>query len=404
MKRLSFGILIAVFTLSACSGTQSSSPLLPAGPGLQPASHSGITTHAPASKPRADSGNLLEFDAPKAATSVSPACAPNCGTLPEGINDEGAIVGFYTDANVVPHGFVRSPGGAIFPFDAPGAGLGAGLDEGTVAYGISDLGAIVGYYQDSQYVFHGFVRGPDGHFAPVDALGAGTGAYQGTVDATINLEGETAGYYYDSAGTAHGFVRSPGGQITPFDAAPSANTYVPNSNTINAEGAVVGYYFDSSGTGHGYVRWPSGNVVTIDPQGSVLTLAASINAQGAITGYYFDSTNAVHGFVRAPSGKITPFDAPNAGTALGPLGFSGTGAFSINAPGDITGAAYDNNDVEHGFVRYPNGTFATFDARGAGTQVNQGTRPQENNAFGIDTGYWIDSGGLNHGFVWSPSL
>ncbi len=31
-------------------------------------------------------------------------------------------------------------------FDAPGAGLGAGLDEGTVAYTLNDAGAVVGQF------------------------------------------------------------------------------------------------------------------------------------------------------------------------------------------------------------------------------------------------------------------
>src|SRR5271169_3178033 len=66
---------------------------------------------------------LIEFDAPGAGTVSSPECAPYCGTIPNGINDLGVIVGYYTDANIVPHGFLRTPGGKIVSFDAPGAGL-----------------------------------------------------------------------------------------------------------------------------------------------------------------------------------------------------------------------------------------------------------------------------------------
>lgn len=36
--------------------------------------------------------------------------------------------GFYTDTNIVPHGFLRKTDGEIVSFDAPGAGLGYGLD------------------------------------------------------------------------------------------------------------------------------------------------------------------------------------------------------------------------------------------------------------------------------------
>ena len=84
------------------------------------------------------------------------------------------IVGGYTDKNVVPHGFLRSPDGHIISFDAPGAGLGKGLDQGTYAYSINDLGWIAGELQDSSFVYHGFVRLPDGSINVFDAPDAGT--------------------------------------------------------------------------------------------------------------------------------------------------------------------------------------------------------------------------------------
>jgi hypothetical protein len=56
----------------------------------------------------------------------------------------------------------------------------------------------------------------------------------------------------------------------------------------------------------------------------------------------------------------------------------------------------------HGFSRSPSGTFATFDAPGAGTAAGQGTRPSTNNQEGTVTGWWVDGNNLNHGFVWIP--
>src|SRR5208337_4953310 len=66
-------------------------------------------------------------------------------------------------------------------FDAPGAGLGHGLDQGTYAFGINNLGVIAGYFQDSSNVFHGFVRYRDGSFTTFYAPGAGKngGDYRG---------------------------------------------------------------------------------------------------------------------------------------------------------------------------------------------------------------------------------
>ena len=48
----------------------------------------------------------------------------------------------------------------------------------------------------------------------------------------------------------------------------------------------------------------------------------------------------------------------------------------------------------------PNGTIAKFDAPNAGTGPGQGTRPSTNNLEGTVTGWYIDSKGLNHGFLW----
>jgi len=56
----------------------------------------------------------------------------------------------------VAHGFVRTPHGSITTFDAPGTGTGSG--QGTFPDGINDAGAITGYYIDNNDVLHGFLR------------------------------------------------------------------------------------------------------------------------------------------------------------------------------------------------------------------------------------------------------
>ena len=82
--------------------------------------------HGPLSTQEARSGwsqpKLTEFDASDAATVSSPGCAPNGGTCAFSNNDSGEIVGYYTDANVVPHAFIRKADGRFISFDAPGAG------------------------------------------------------------------------------------------------------------------------------------------------------------------------------------------------------------------------------------------------------------------------------------------
>ena len=378
---------------------------------------SGITTTALAflaltsfssAQPATREARLVEFDAPGAATVSSPVCAPNCGTVAFDNNDLGVIVGFYTDPNIVPHGFLRLVHGQFISFDAPGAGLGHGLNQGTAAYAISDLGEIAGQFQDPSYVFHGFVRYPNGAFTTFDAPNAGTQANQGTLAFNINLRGTTAGVYIDTGNVDHGLVRSPANKFISFDPAGSVFTFVCEETCLNLDGTVVGFYFDSSGVPHGFVRHVNGTIASFDapaPVGltTIGTVAGSINPQGVIAGYSLDSNFVFHGFVRRPDGSFITFDDPEAGTSTPPQGgFQGTAAFSINPWGAITGQYFDASNNAHGFERFPDGQFANFDAPHAGPGSAAGTRPSTNNAEGEVAGWYIDAGGLNHGFLWIP--
>jgi hypothetical protein len=72
-------------------------------------------------------------------------------TFAGGANAPGDIVGIYTDASGVSHGFLFN--GAYTSFDYPGAIF-------TEATGINPSGVIVGLYVDSAGVVHGFIRTP----------------------------------------------------------------------------------------------------------------------------------------------------------------------------------------------------------------------------------------------------
>ena len=96
---------------------------------------------------------------------------------------------------------------AFTTFDAPGAG--AGFNQGTIPDGINDSGVIVGHYVDATGVSHGFRRSAQGSIATGDVPGAGHGSGEGTVPFFINATGEITGYYIDSGRVAHGFVRLP---------------------------------------------------------------------------------------------------------------------------------------------------------------------------------------------------
>src|SRR5437763_14189093 len=76
-------------------------------------------------------------------------------TSPAGINDTGAVAGFYVDSAYYDHGFLRTADGAVTSFDPPDS-------TGTIVTGINAKGAIAGYFSDASYINHGFLRHPSG--------------------------------------------------------------------------------------------------------------------------------------------------------------------------------------------------------------------------------------------------
>jgi hypothetical protein len=103
---------------------------------------------------RSVNGAITTFDVPGAGTT------PGTGTLALGVSSFGLSTGYWIDASVVGHGFVRYPNGAIVKFDAPGAGAVPGTLQGTVPQGMNFWGEVVGYLLDAKNVGHGFVRLP----------------------------------------------------------------------------------------------------------------------------------------------------------------------------------------------------------------------------------------------------
>jgi hypothetical protein len=260
----------------------------------------------------------------------------------------------------------------IITFDVPGA------VNGTFPVSINPAGAIAGYYFDSGGVGHGFVRTRDGAFITFDPPGVTTAPGLNTAPFGINPAGTTAGFWYTNIGPrffAHGFVRTREGAITKFDVPGASQTLAFN---INPAGTVAGYYNAHSGVNggdlfRGFVRTPNGAFTTFDApgagtapgQGTFTAAANGLNPAGAVTGQYLDASNLNHGYVRAPNGAITTFDVPGAHQTF---------VNCINPAGVIAGFYGVGDSVSHGYVRAPNGAITKFDVPGAGTAPDQGTQ------------------------------
>jgi hypothetical protein len=262
-------------------------------------------------------------------------------SVPALISNSGEIVGVYTDANAVIHGYLLS-GGQYTTIDEPNAGTGAG--QGTLVTGINASGSIVGAYLDANSVVHGFLLS-GGRFTTLDDPNAGTGTFQGTVAGMINASGTIVGVYKDANSVEHGFLLS-GGQYTTLDD-PNAGTGAfqgTNAQGINALGVIVGYYADANSVVHGF-QLSGGQYTTLDdPAGVLGSLASGLNDHGQVTGGYTDANGFSHGFVLS-GGQYTTIDDP--------AGVLGNQADSINNSGKVVGAYTDANGVIHGSLATP---------------------------------------------------
>src|SRR5262249_40824885 len=83
-------------------------------------------------------------------------------TMPSVVTATGAIIGSYTDASGVTHGFIRSRGGNITTFDAPDS-------TSTTPTDSTPGDVITGWYSDTFGIPHGFIRARDGSITSFDA-------------------------------------------------------------------------------------------------------------------------------------------------------------------------------------------------------------------------------------------
>lgn len=235
------------------------------------------------------------------------------------------------------------------------------------------------------------------------------GGSQYTNPIAINLEGAVVGYYANQNGVVRAFLRRPDGTFETWSASGALATGAYN---INIFGTIVGHYRNNSSVGHGLVRSPQGKLTTFDVPGAGTDsgqgtecpgCSVGFNLFGAAAGLYIDGNNVVHGFLRSPVGEITTFDPPGESALYGLACYSDC-AIGLNDWGAITSSYLDANNVYHGFLRSPEGTFISFDAPGADTTPNDfsGTFPYSINDQGVITGYYIDAKNVNHGFLVLP--
>jgi hypothetical protein len=321
------------------------------------------------------------------------------GTQPAGINDRGEITGAYYDSNNNQHGFLRKSGGEIVTFDAPNVGYGtqAGLSSyglGTIPTGINNEGDIVGYYTDANGAYHGFVRSGRGRFRVIDDPSSSSSP-SATIAQAINDWGTVVGFWFDSNFNYHGFVHQVDGSFTTVD--PPGDVFAQCYH-INDLGEVAGDWSDAATlTSHGMLLHSDGKLVTFDAPNAVKDtfggLGQALNLWGSFAGTYADANYGVHGYVRYANGKFAEFTAPGGGTS----GFQGTWSASLNLLGTVVGYSVEpNGSTADGYVRFADGTLTLANAPVAGQQSTIAWAINDFNEF---TGFWYDANGAEHGFI-----
>jgi len=246
-------------------------------------------------------------------------------TRASGVNATGQIVGSFDDTSGLTHGFLDI-GGRFVQLDHPGTRC-SSLPCGTSAGGINDSGQIVGGFHD-QIGSHGFLYS-GGSFSTIDF----PGAVGQTTASGINDTGQIVGGFALSIFVGGCFLYS-GGSFTAIN--------VPHAEGcgINNSGQIVGDFYDG-GPNRGFL-YSGGSFTTIAVPGASYTFARGINDAGEIVGSYFDAAMNLYGFLEK-GGSFTTINVPGA---------QFTAASGINDGGEITGTFQDASGV-HGFVATP---------------------------------------------------
>jgi hypothetical protein len=236
---------------------------------------------------REPDGCYIEVDDPNAGTAAFQ------GTFATNITDDGEVAGFYIDSSNNYHGFIRSPHREFTTVDDPNANNGTYI---ALEQGLNNRGAVVGWYNVGS-VSYGFVREPDGKFVTIEPLASALFTLVGG----INSAGAMAGYF-GTATSASGFLQKRDGQTVLFNVSGPDGEFGTVAFTLNSRDEVTGESVDANGADHGFIGFPNGYIKTFDAPNAGTgsnqgTRPTTINDAGQVVGWVLDSNNVAHGFI-----------------------------------------------------------------------------------------------------------
>ena len=230
--------------------------------------------------------------------------------------------------------------------------------KSTTAYGMNNLGQVVGISDTAQAESHAFLW----EAGQMTDLSVARDANL-TVAYGINDAGQVAGVFTNPDRDPHGTLRA-----------------------INNAGELAGDLPAAAGSSPKAFSWNAGKVIDLGTLGGSESHARAVNDSGQVAGFAnLEGNGAIHAFLYSGSGL----------TDLGTLGGQNSMAFSIDAAGEVAGASeISGSGVRHAFL-YRGGAMLDLGTLG-------GT---ESHADGINDSGWIVgwsyvASGEQHAFLW----
>jgi hypothetical protein len=293
-------------------------------------------------------------------------------------------------ANVVPSHAVRvatSPTATPYKYSYATVDDEGGSTTFNEVLGMNDLGAVVGYYENASFT-RGFSSFPPySSFHVVDYPNSLT-----TIATSTSNNKIIAGYFTEGKTgiTTLGFIRDRGLWATYKDFhTPKGENTVNELLGVNDNDIAVGFYVDSYGNDQPYAV-ASRHFTTLKPPNYVSARATGVNLRGDIVGSAILNDGSSVGWVYR-SGNYREFTFPNA-TVTAPT--------SLNIQNQIAGSYVDGSNNTHGFVvtDLANSAKTLWQTIDEPNAVGTTVVTTVNNHHAI-SGWYIDAYGNTNGFV-----
>jgi uncharacterized protein DUF3466/PEP-CTERM motif-containing protein len=269
------------------------------------------------------------------------------GTTLNGINNNGAVVGFGQDSTLANFtNFAGLPGTPTL--------LNISGSTNAMANGINSSNEVVGGNNGVAFTL-------TNNYQTYSTLASVNSTTTSEAAAGINDKGMIVGQYSDSAtGLTPGFVYNSGTYTTLTPVNPVAGVLVVNAQGINNNGLVAGFYstdntttpVDGNEPQHGFIYNTVTGHYTLAPdpnQPNFFTVQLlGINDNGIVAGYWQDAAGNQHGLLyNVATQSYSYLDDPNAALVNG---ITTTQITGINDSGEITGFYINSSGVAEGFV------------------------------------------------------